>query len=103
MKAFAAGLVALLALGACVQRPQQATLGGPPAAMDDGRIAAAIQQALAADPELGAFTIDVVSKEGLVALGGVAPDPVARARATRIAGELPQVREVHNQLALRED
>jgi osmotically-inducible protein OsmY len=67
----------------------------------DTRIVTQVKSGLAADPDLGAVVIDVDSKEGLVVLAGVAPSAAARQRASDIARQTPDVKDVSNQLAVK--
>ena len=111
-------IASLAACGEHVPKPRTAqvpvpttqVMGGPalrdPEALrevDDTRIVAQIKRQLVADPELGEFVIDVDSKDGLVVLSGVAPSEAARERASVIARNLPNVQDIANQLAIKEN
>ena len=100
-------IVAALTVAACGEKApkpkvQTTAMGAAPAPeVVDTRIATQIRRALLADRELGQYAIDVDSKEGLVVLGGVAPNPAAKERATEIARHTPDVKDVSNQLAVK--
>jgi hyperosmotically inducible protein len=66
----------------------------------DEQIAADVKATLASHPNFGAIKIDVHSDGGKVTLRGQAPDPAARDKAAEIAGAVPNVRSVDNQLTL---
>lgn len=69
-------------------------------AVNDAAITADVNAELARDPQLAAAAIDVDTVNGQVALKGVAPNPDARERATRIAAAVPGVVSVENRLAV---
>jgi osmotically-inducible protein OsmY len=60
--------------------------------------AAAVMDALTADPELHAATLDVESDDGVVTLRGYVPTPEQRERAQRVALGVPGVASVRNRL-----
>ena len=65
----------------------------------DADTAAAVMDALVADPELHADTaLEVECHEGVVSLRGDVADPEQRERAERIALAVPGVSHVHNHL-----
>jgi hypothetical protein len=84
---------------AAVQASRDA-VGGVGTAIDDTGISLKVKTALAADPALSAARIEVTTKDGIVRLEGPAPDAVAKARATVLAGAPQGVRGVDNRLAL---
>jgi osmotically-inducible protein OsmY len=67
----------------------------------DTAITASIKASLLKDPDLSAIKIDVDTRDGVVALNGVAPDEAARERAGRIAEATKGVREVHNHVTAK--
>jgi hyperosmotically inducible protein len=64
----------------------------------DADTAAAVTDALTADSELHAATLDVEASDGAVTLRGYVPTPEQRERAERIALGVPGVTEVRNRL-----
>jgi osmotically-inducible protein OsmY len=70
-------------------------------AADDAGITARLKAALAADPQLSAFKVEVQSRSGHVKLLGQAPDVAARERATSLALAIEGVQTVDNQLQLK--
>lgn len=70
-------------------------------AVDDAGITARLKAALAADPQLSAFKVEVQSRSGHVRLLGQAPDVAARERATSLALAIEGVQTVDNQLQLK--
>jgi osmotically-inducible protein OsmY len=64
----------------------------------DADTAAAVMDALTADPELHAATLDVAASDGQVTLRGYVPTPEQRERAERIALGVPGVASVRNRL-----
>jgi len=106
-------LLAAASLAACGDRTpkpkvqmQTSALGAPSAQLAsevrNTQIVEHVKQALAADPELGRYVVDVDSKDGLVVIGGVAPNQAAKERASAIARDTPDVKDVINQLALKQ-
>lgn len=68
---------------------------------DDAKISAQVNEALAADKDLGSGAIDVTTLNGTVTLKGTAPNASAKARAGEIARNVRDVKSVDNQLTLR--
>lgn len=68
---------------------------------NDLGITAAVTGALAKDPNLSAFEIDVDTKSGVVILKGSAPTHSAREKAESIAKNVRGVISVNNQLTVR--
>lgn len=66
----------------------------------DAGITAAVKSALAADPSLSAWTIEVDTKDGVVILSGPAPDEKAREHAAVLAAAPNGVRSVDNRLVV---
>lgn len=73
----------------------------PDAAPDkvkDAAIGAAVASALTREPALNGAQIEVDTASGRVILMGLAPDPLARARAAEVAAQVDGVAVVQNQL-----
>lgn len=68
--------------------------------LQDARITASIKAELAKDPMLSPLAITVDTKEGLVSLGGKAPDPATREHATRVAATIKGVLSVDNHMVV---
>ena len=69
-------------------------------AMGDAAITATVKTALAADPSLSAVKIDVTTTQGIVVLGGPAPDEKSRQRAAVLAAAPQGVARVDNHLVV---
>jgi hyperosmotically inducible periplasmic protein len=69
--------------------------------LDDTAITASVKAGLLKDPDLSAIKIEVETTNGVVALNGVADNPVARDRAGTIAKSVKGVNEVHNNVVVR--
>lgn len=69
--------------------------------MDDMAITTAISAALAKDPDLSAFKINVDTKDGAVTLNGSAPTEAARERAGAMAKTFNGVQSVDNKLIVK--
>lgn len=69
--------------------------------MDDMAITAAISTALAKEPDLSAFKINVDTKDGAVTLNGSAPTEAARERAGAMAKTFNGVQSVDNKLIVK--
>lgn len=78
----------------------QRTPDATPDKVKDAAISAAVASALTREPTLNGFPIAVDSASGCVILVGLAPDPVARSRATELASHVEGVVVVQNQLGL---
>lgn len=72
------------------------------AKLADATITASIKAGLFRDRDLSALKIDVDTKDGVVTLDGLAPDEAAKRRAADIAQATRGVREVHNNLSLKQ-
>lgn len=75
-------------------------MGRAAQALSDAGITASIKAALAADPALSAWKIDVSTDRGVVTLRGPAADAAARDRATVLAQAPAGVQSVNNELAV---
>lgn len=66
----------------------------------DAELAARVKAALAAEPGLGSFTMDVTASDGVVSLFGTAPNRATRDRAAAAAAKVEGVKSVQNNLAI---
>lgn len=66
----------------------------------DTELADRVKAALAAEPGLGSFTMDVTASDGVVSLFGTAPNRATRDRAAAAAAKVEGVRSVKNNLAI---
>ena len=72
------------------------------AKVSDTAITASIKADLLKDPDLSVLKIDVDTRDGVVALNGLAENDAARSRAEKIAQGIKGVREVHNHLVVKQ-
>lgn len=79
-----------------------AVLGAAPSAMrtDDSQITARVRAELAAATDLGGARIDVDTRDGVVTLSGPVRTAAVKARASEIARQVRDVRDVNDQLTL---
>ena len=81
-----------------------AILGAAPAAgmprVDDAQITAKVKAGLAAARDLGGARIDVDTRDGVVTLSGPVQTAAVKARASEIARQVQDVRDVNDQLTL---
>jgi osmotically-inducible protein OsmY len=70
--------------------------------VDDSVITGKVKAALVADPTTKAHQISVETFKGTVQLNGFVDDAQARSRAAEIAGNIDGVRDVKNNLELRD-
>lgn len=75
---------------------------GTRAAVNDAAITTAVKAGFVKDPGLSALKIDVDTKDGVVVLNGLADDAAARDRAAGIARDVKGVREVRNNLTVKQ-
>ncbi len=71
-------------------------------ALADGAITASIQTDYLKDPDLSVLKIDVDTKDGVVTLNGVAKSVEAKARAEKLAMANKGVKQVNNNLAVKQ-
>ncbi|MBS0338337.1 MAG: BON domain-containing protein [Proteobacteria bacterium] len=89
-----------------VQAPAPApAAAGPVAKAEPGNkadadLAARVKSALAAEPGLQSFTMDVTAAGGVVSLFGTAPNLAIRDRAAAAAARVAGVKSVQNNLAI---
>ncbi|KQT09659.1 hypothetical protein ASG30_13980 [Ramlibacter sp. Leaf400] len=79
-----------------------AVLGAAPGTMrnDDSQITAKVRAELAAATDLGGARIDVDTRDGVVTLSGPVRTAAVKARASEIARQVRDVRDVNDQLTL---
>ncbi len=68
----------------------------------DAAITTSIKADLLKDPALSAIKIEVDTRDGVVTLNGVAPDQTAAERAGRIAIAVAGVKEVRNNVVVKQ-
>ncbi|KCV50733.1 BON domain-containing protein [Bordetella bronchiseptica] len=73
-----------------------------PASGNDAALAAQIRQALVETPGLRSETVQVQSRDGAVRLSGTADTDEAAAQALAAARSVPGVRDVRNELRVRD-
>jgi osmotically-inducible protein OsmY len=101
-------VAAMLAIGAvgCTstseQGPVENTSANAGRVVDDSVITGKVKAALVADPTTKAHQISVETFKGTVQLNGFVDDSTARKRAAEIAGNVEGVKDVQNNLELRE-
>lgn len=71
--------------------------------VDDTVLTAKVKSALVADETTKAYQISVTTFEGTVQLSGFVDDSEARSRATQVAKNVEGVRDVKNELEIRDD
>jgi hyperosmotically inducible protein len=69
--------------------------------VDDGTITSHVRTALADDPVVRARQVDVVTRDGTVQLNGFVDTTASTRRAGELAGQVPGVRHVDNNLVVR--
>lgn len=105
----AAVLIAVLAGGmvACSSTPESGPVEGAAAnagrVVDDSVITARVKSALVGDSTTKAYQISVTTFEGKVQLSGFVDDAEARTRAGQVAKNVNGVRDVENNLEIRDD
>lgn len=70
--------------------------------VDDSVITAKVKAALIADPTTKARQINVETKDGHVQLSGFVDSPVERSRATEVASAVSGVKDVDNQIDIKQ-
>jgi osmotically-inducible protein OsmY len=72
------------------------------AVLNDAAITASIKADLLRDPDLSVLRIDVDTRDGVVTLNGLAGNDAAKTRAARMAQSVKGVREVRNNLTVKQ-
>jgi osmotically-inducible protein OsmY len=83
------------------QDVKDATASAGPA-IADSAITASIQTDFLKDPDLSVLKIDVDTKDGVVTLNGLAGNSEARQRAAKLASAIKGVKEVRNNLTVKQ-
>jgi hyperosmotically inducible protein len=71
-----------------------------PESTQDAALSSKVEAALGAEPELHGSSIVVRSREGVVTLSGITPDPTLRSMAAHVALSIHGVKLVRNEIAL---
>lgn len=95
----AMALGAVLGAAGCSSTPHRT----PAQRQADSEIAAQVSSALRADPQIFARHIDVWAERGIVHLGGYVWTDTDLSRAKEIAGNVPGVKQVVDDLQLERD
>jgi osmotically-inducible protein OsmY len=101
MSPFAAGVLAVsLVLGAagCAVTSGQSSVGQY---VDDATITTRVKARMAKDPAVSAMRISVDTLNGVVQLSGFATSEAERAEAGRLVREVPDVKDVRNNIVVR--
>jgi osmotically-inducible protein OsmY len=105
----AALLIAMLAGGvvACTSNPEsgpvESTAANAGRVVDDSAITAKVKAALVGDSTTKAYQIGVTTFQGKVQLSGFVDDAEARRRASQVAENVEGVRDVENNLEIRDE
>ena len=81
--------------------PAESTAANAGRVVDDSVITGKVKAALVADPTTKAHQISVETFKGVVQLGGFVDTSEAKMRATQVAETVEGVKDVKNELALR--
>jgi osmotically-inducible protein OsmY len=81
--------------------PAESTAANAGRVIDDSVITGEVKAALIADPTTKAHQISVETFKGVVQLSGFVDTAEARSRATQVAQQVDGVKQVKNELALR--
>jgi osmotically-inducible protein OsmY len=97
---FIAAAVAVMGAGytGCAVTDGQSTVGQ---AIDDTTITTRVKARMAEDPNVSAMRIDVETLNGVVQLSGFATSPAEKDRAAMVVRNVPNVREVRNNIVVR--
>ncbi|AWI55086.1 transporter [Aquabacterium olei] len=102
MKTFIAAttvaLASVFSLGACAVTSGQSTVGQY---VDDATITARVKAKFAEDKQVSAMRINVETLKGEVQLSGFASNQDEKARAGQIALNVPDVKNVRNNIVVR--
>lgn len=90
--------VGAFAYSGCAVTDRQTTVGQ---AVDDGAISARVKARMAQDPNVSAMRIEVETLNGVVQLAGFATSQAEKERAASLARDVPNVREVRNNIIVR--
>jgi len=95
---------AILLVGGLLGAPMPATVLAQDSLgryIDDATLSTRVKRALVDDPALGAARISVEAQQGIVLISGFANSEEEKTRAASVAGSVPEVREVQNNLIVR--
>ncbi|WP_205832854.1 BON domain-containing protein [Azohydromonas caseinilytica] len=101
MSPFAAAMLAVsltLGVAGCAVTSGQSTVGQY---VDDATITTRVKARMAKDPQVSAMRIEVNTLNGVVQLAGFATSEAERAEAARIVREVPDVKDVRNNIVVR--
>jgi len=70
--------------------------------LDDQTVTARVKSALFADPNVSGFQVNVDTYQGVVSLSGFVDTAAQKARAEDVARQVSGVRQVQNNLSVRE-
>jgi hyperosmotically inducible protein len=87
-----------IAYSGCAVTDRQTTVGQ---AVDDGAISTRVKARMAEDPNVSAMRIEVETLNGVVQLAGFATSQAEKERAAMLARNVPNVREVRNNIIVR--
>lgn len=71
--------------------------------LDDQTITARVKSALFADPNVSGFQVNVDTYQGVVSLSGFVDTAAQKAKAEDVARQVSGVRQVQNNLSIREN
>lgn len=91
-------IVLVTAFLGCASTPKQKSTGEY---IDDSVITAKVKTAIAQDPSVSAFQINVTTYKGVVQLSGFVDTAQAKSRAGEVAAGVEGVKSVKNDLAVK--
>lgn len=100
MRAVLGSLVALGFLSSMSALAATDAAPAPAKYIDDATVTAQVKTALIGSPDVKARQVDVETYRGVVQLNGFVDSAAAKSAATRVAGSVKGVVEVHNNLAV---
>jgi hyperosmotically inducible protein len=100
-KLLIASMLATAGLGSlagCAITDKQSSVGNY---VDDSTITARVKSRFAQDPQVSAMRINVETLQGVVQLSGFATSSEEKTRAAELAGEVPAVQNVRNNIIVK--
>jgi osmotically-inducible protein OsmY len=88
----------LLGVAGCTVTDKQSSAGSY---IDDSTITARVKSRFAQDPQVSAMRISVDTLQGVVQLSGFATSSAEKKRAAELAGEVPGVQNVRNNIVVK--
>jgi len=85
-------------LASCAITDKQSSVGNY---VDDSTITARVKSRFAQDPQVSAMRINVETLQGVVQLSGFATSSEEKTRAAELAGEVPAVQNVRNNIIVK--